>query len=68
MMNNRDVKEGYEAADLGADLILNLQDIDMIYSGEKYIYPLNREEIIALNDYIEKTIPILQRQWNGANW
>jgi len=60
------VKEGYEFVDIEAELIINLQDIDMIYRGEKYIYPLDRKEIVSLKDYLEKTIPILQKQWDEA--
>lgn len=58
------VKECNEIMDIEADLILNLQYADMVYSGEKYICPLDRDEITKLKDYIEITIKKLQKQWD----
>lgn len=60
------VREGCEIADISAELVLNLQDINNVYSGERYIYPMEREEIIKLKDYLETIIPILQKQWDKS--
>ena len=61
------VREGKEIQDIFGELIINLSDLEYGYNGQSYTFPLNRNDIEQMKNYLDRTIPQLEHQWNSAN-
>ncbi|MDP4120136.1 MAG: hypothetical protein Q8876_03655 [Bacillota bacterium] len=42
--------------DISVDLIINLTDTDLAYNGDRYIYPLSKQDIKAWCEYLDEVI------------
>jgi len=63
------VREGYEIQDVHAELVINLEAKQtgfVTFVPQKFSYPLDRNDIQSMKDYLDQLMPQLEQQWENA--